>query len=224
MRIAGKGNRLLHAGKHRRYFRSSPDDSTFKGRVMRLLGTVTDAVAAPRYSFNATDPDELRYPVTIFVWIRWFTLLLYCTLFADLSISIYLSNYIVIYTLFLALFVALNGYASLPRPVGPCGDFVLDARFSVHWTSSLLRPPLRNRRWVRPHASSSCCTYPALAWFAVFFSSFRLSLAWATLVGCCLCIGEPGRSLRASISRQETRRRAHRQNLRHVSRSWRPLV
>ena len=178
MRIAGKGNRLLHGGKHRRYFRSSPDDSTFKGRVVRLLRTVTDAVATPRCSFNATDPDELRYPVTILVCVRWlssiplFILLIYRPQSTYLTYSLY--------TLFFVLFVALNGYLHFRvrsgRAVTLHWMLVLSALDIVFITAGVVVAGGFG------HPFFFLLYYPALGGFAVFFSSFRLSLAWATLV------------------------------------------
>ena len=178
VRIEGKGNRLLHAGKHRRYFRSSPDDSTFWGRVVRQLRTVTDAVATPRCSLNATDPDELLCPVAIYVWVRWFSAILVLVLLIyrpEFTYFIYS-----VFTLLLALFVALNGYLHYRvrsgRAVTLQWMLVLSALDIVFITAGVVVAGGFG------HPFFFLLYFPALAWFAVFFSSFRLSLAWATLV------------------------------------------
>ena len=178
MRIEGKGIRLLHAGKHRRYFTSSPDDSTFWGRVVRQLRTVTDAVATPRCSLNTTDPDELLCPVAIYVWVRWFSAILVLVLLIyrpEFTYFIYS-----VFTLLLALFVALNGYLHYRvrsgRAVTLHWMLVLSALDIVFITAGVVVAGGFG------HPFFFLLYFPALAWFAVFFSSFRLSLAWATLV------------------------------------------
>ena len=143
---------------------------------MRLLRTVTDAVAAPRHSFKATDPDELRYPVTIFVWVRWFSaiifyiVLLYRHQFTYFTYSIF--------ALSLALFLALNGYVHYRvrsgRAVTSHWMLALSALDIVFITAGVVVAGGFGHFFFLLY-------YPALAWFAVFFSSFRLSLAWATV-------------------------------------------
>ena len=145
---------------------------------MRLLRTVTDAVAARRFSFNATDPDELRYPVTIGVWLRWIVAI-YCLIQVIYRPQSTYFAYAA-YALILALFVALNGYAHYRVRSG--------RSVTLHWmlAFSALDVVLITAGAIVAggfdHRFLFLLYYPALAWFAIFFSSFRLSLAWATLV------------------------------------------
>ena len=84
------------------------------------------------------------------------------------------------YTLFLALFVALNGYIHYRvrsgRAVTLHWMLALSALDIVFITAGVVVAGGFG------HFFFFLLYYPALAWFAVFFSSFRLSLAWATLV------------------------------------------
>ena len=178
VKINGKENRLLHAGKHRRYFTSSPDDSTFRVRFVRLLGTVTDAVTACRWDFNTASPDELRYPATIFIWVRWF-IYIFCLI--ELIYRPEFSYFtFVIHALFLALFMALNAFIHYRvrsgRPVTLHWMLALSALDVVFITAGIVVAGGFS------HFFFYLLYYPVLAWFAVFFGSFRLSLAWATLV------------------------------------------
>ena len=145
---------------------------------MRLLRTVTDAVATPRCSFNATDPDELRYPVTIFVWVRWF---IYIVCLIELVYRPELSYFtFFMHTLFLVLFMALNAFIHYRvrsgRAVTLHWMLALSALDIVFITAGIVVAGGFS------HFFFYLLYYPVLAWFAVFFSSFRLSLAWATLV------------------------------------------
>ena len=168
----------MHAGEHRRYFASSPDDSTFRSRVGRLLGAAAEAVAARRWHFNATDPDELRYPATIFVWVRWFigiACLIELIYRPEYSYSTYLA-----YTLFFVPLVALYGAVHFRVRSGRA--------VTLHWilAISALDVVLITAGTVVgggfTHYFFYLLYYPALAWFAVFFSSFSLSFAWVTVV------------------------------------------
>ena len=145
---------------------------------MRLLRTVTDAVATPRWSFSTTDPAELRYPVMIFVWVRWFSAIIFLFLLIYRPQVTYLTYSL--YTLCLALFAALNGYLHYRvrsgRAVTLHWMLVLSALDIVFITAGVVVAGGFG------HPFFFLLYFPALAWFAVFFSSFRLSLAWVTLV------------------------------------------
>ena len=145
---------------------------------MRLLGTVTDAVTARRWHFNATGPDELRYPATIFIWVRWF---IYIVCLIELVYRPELSDFtFFMHTLFLALFMALNAFIHYRvrsgRAVTLHWMLALSALDVVFITAGIVVAGGFG------HFFFYLLYYPVLAWFAVFFSSFRLSLAWATLV------------------------------------------
>ena len=79
----------------------------------------------------------------------------------------------------LALFAAINGYVHYRvrsgRAVTLYGMLVLSALDMVFITAGGIIAGGFSRTFF------FLLYFPALAWFAVFFSSFRLSLAWATL-------------------------------------------
>ena len=68
----GKRSRIQQAVEHVFQVRSSSDVSTLRSRAKRLLDAVTEAGAAHNWHPYSTDPEELRYPAKIFVWVRWF--------------------------------------------------------------------------------------------------------------------------------------------------------
>ena len=75
--------------------------------------------------FERTDPEELRYPATVFVWVRWFLLaacvieLVYRPLYTPFTYTAYI--------LCLTFLTGFNGLRPLPRPLRPHGDMALDA-------------------------------------------------------------------------------------------------
>ena len=130
------------------------------------------------WDVKAADADALRYPATLVVWVRWFifvTLLILLVYRPDYSPFTYAA-----YGFFLTLMVALNGYIHHQVRSGRTVMF--------HWALALsaLDLVLITGAMVVTGGFSQnlfyLLQYPALAWFAVFFSSFRLTFAWVTMV------------------------------------------
>ena len=157
---------------------SSPSCSRPRGRALRLLAAVTGASPASRSSSVARDADELRYPATLFVWVRWF-ILVACLILLIYRPEFTLFTYVA-YILCLALLAALNGYVHYRVRWG--------RTVTLHWMLALSATDvvLITAGMVVAggfsHFLFYLLYYPALAWFAVFFSSFRLTFAWVTMV------------------------------------------
>ena len=176
--IVGDANRLPQTGIHGRHRTLSLGVSTFMSGVIRLLGTVTEAVAARHWHPYSTDPEELRYPTKIFIWVRWFIYI------ASLISLIYRPTFTVFtyasFITFLTLGSALNGAIhyriSSGRTVTLRWLLVLSGLDVVMITLGIVVGGGFN------HYFFYLLYYPSLAWFAVFFSSFRVSFAWVTIV------------------------------------------
>ena len=135
------------------------------------------AFPVSRWGSNASDADELRYPATIFVWGRW------SIFFACVFLLIYRPEFIlfkyVAYMLFLALLAGLNGYVHYRLRSG--------RTVTLRWMLALsaMDVVLITAGMVAGGGFSNyffyLVYYPALAGFAVFFGSFRLTFAWVTM-------------------------------------------
>ena len=139
--------------------------------------TPHDSVTESRRALNRTGPDDLRYSLRISVWVRWFLLIAW---FAQFNYRVNLEdpNYIPT-TVFAALLLALNGYVHYRiesnRTVTWRWVLALSAMDAVMITAGLvISTGFANTFFV--------LYYPALAMFAVVFTSFRLSFAWVTMV------------------------------------------
>ena len=145
-------------------------------RGLDWLYATAEGFAARRLSFNVSNPDELRYLVTISVRVRWFVfgaclvMLVYRPDFTNLQYASYM--------LFLTLLAGLNGYLHYRLRSG--------RTVTWHWLLALSVVD-----WALITGGTVVgggfqyifylFYYPALAGFAVLFSSFKLSLAWVTL-------------------------------------------
>ena len=145
---------------------------------MRLLAALTGASPASRWSLTARDPDELRYPATLYVWVRWFIVVVCLILLVyhpDFTVFTYVA-----YVLFLALLVAFNGYVHYRvrsgRPVTLHWMLALSVTDMVMITAGMVVAGGFS------HYLFYLLYYPSLGWFAVFFSSFRLTFACVTIV------------------------------------------
>ena len=128
--------------------------------------------------FGRTDPEELRYPAKIFVWVRWFLLaacvieLVYRPVYTPFTYSAYI--------LCLTFLTGFNGYVHYRvrrgRTVTLRWMLALSAMDVVVITAAMVVAGGFS------HFFFYLLYYPALAWFAVFFSSFKLSFAWVTMV------------------------------------------
>lgn len=169
---------------------SAGNDLAFRRRARRLLAAATEAGSIQNWQPYSTDPEELRYPAKIFVWVRWFLHvasileLVYRPTATFLTYSVYIS--------FLVLLAAINGVVHYRVVVGRSvtlrwmlGLSLLDVFILTAGTA--VGGGLNNNLFYLLY-------YPSLAWFAVFFGSFRLSFGWATIVATtyaivCLSVG-----------------------------------
>lgn len=169
---------------------SAGNDLAFRRRARRLLAAATEAGSIQNWQPYSTDPEELRYPAKIFVWVRWFLHvasileLVYRPTATFLTYSVYIS--------FLVLLAAINGVVHYRVVVGRSvtlrwmlGLSLLDVFIITAGTA--VGGGLNNNLFYLLY-------YPSLAWFAVFFGSFRLSFGWATIVATtyaivCLSVG-----------------------------------
>ena len=144
----------------------------------RLLGAAIGASAGGCWEANPSDAYELRYPATLFVWARWFIFVTCLTLLIyhpDYTPSSY-----AFYVVCLSLLAGLNGYVHHRVRSGQA--------VTLYWMLALsaLDVALITASMVFAGDFSNylfyLLYYPTLAWFAVFFSSFRLTFAWVTMV------------------------------------------
>ena len=180
----------MQAEEHVVHVKSSSDNPTLRIRAKRLLDAVIEAGAAHHWHPYSTDPEELRYPAKVFVWVRWFLHvasiieLIYRPTFALFTYSVYIS--------FLVLLATVNGVVHYRvvagRSVTLRWMFALSALdVFIITAGTAVSGGLNDNLFYLLY-------YPSLAWFAVFFSSFRLSFVWATAVAMayaiiCLTVG-----------------------------------
>ena len=154
--------------------------------------TTRDAMAGPRRELGRPDRDDLHYNLRISVWVRWFLLTAWLLQFN------YRPNFAdpaYIPTMLLAVsLLALNGYV----------HYRIQSRRTVTWRWALALSVMDGAMITAGIAISSSgfqntffvLYYPALAMFAVVFTSFRLSFAWVTMVavvyGAMSLVMEPG--------------------------------
>ena len=140
--------------------------------------TPRDAIAGPRREPDLTDPDDLRYSLRISVWVRWFLLIAWLLQFnyrPNFGDPVYIPT-----TLLAGSLLALNGYVHYRiqsnRTVTRRWALALSVMDAAMVTGGIAisSSGFQNSFFV--------LYYPALAMFAVVFTSFRLSFAWATMV------------------------------------------
>ena len=145
---------------------------------MDLQTTPRDAVAESRRTIDRTDPDDLRYNLRISVWVRWFLLTAWLLQFnyrPNFADPAYIPTTLVAVSL-----LAFNGYVHYRirsnRTVTRRWALALSVMDAVMVTAGIAisSSGFQNSFFV--------LYYPALAMFAVVFTSFRLSFAWATMV------------------------------------------
>ena len=139
--------------------------------------TPRNAVAESRRSVDRTGSDDLRYNLRISVWVRWFLLTAWLLQFnyrPNFGDPAYIPT-----TLFAMLLLALNGYVHYRirsnRTVTRRWALALSVMDAAMITAGIAisASGFQNTFFV--------LYYPALAMFAVVFTSFRLSFAWATM-------------------------------------------
>ena len=140
--------------------------------------TPRDAIAGPRREPDLIDPDDLRYSLRISVWVRWFLVIAWLLQFnyrPNFGDPVYIPT-----TLFAGSLLALNGYVHYRiqsnRTVTRRWALALSVMDAAMITGGIAisSSGFQNSFFV--------LYYPALAMFAVVFTSFRLSFAWATMV------------------------------------------
>ena len=140
--------------------------------------TLRDAIAESRRALDRTGPDDWRYGVRISVWVRWFVLIAWLLQFnyrPNFAHPAYIPT-----TLLAVSVLAFNAYVHYRiqsrRTVTPRWAVALSVMDAVMITAGIVvsSSGFQNNFFV--------LYYPALAMFAVVFTSFRLSLAWATMV------------------------------------------
>ena len=135
-------------------------------------------MAGPRRELDRTDRDDLRYNLRISVWVRWFLLTAWLLQFnyrPNFADPAYVPT-----TLLAVSVLALNGYV----------HYRIRSHRTVTWRWALALSVMDGAMITAGIAISSSgfhntffvLYYPALAMFAVVFTSFRLSFAWVTMV------------------------------------------
>ena len=137
-----------------------------------------DAVAESRRAVDRTDRDDLRYNLRISVWVRWFLLTAWLLQFnyrPNFADPAYIPT-----TLLAVSLLAFNGYVHYRirsnRTVTRRWALALSTMDVMTATAGIVvsSSGFQNTFFV--------LYYPALAMFAVVFTSFRLSFAWAGMV------------------------------------------
>ena len=145
---------------------------------MDLQTTPRDAVAESHRAVDRTDPDDLRYGLRISVWVRWFLLIAWLLQFnyrPNFADPAYIPT-----TLLTVSLLAFNGYVHYRirsnRTVTRRWALALSTMDVLTATAGIVvsSSGFQNTFFV--------LYYPALAMFAVVFTSFRLSFAWVTMV------------------------------------------
>ena len=116
----------------------------------------------------------MRDPVRVFVWGRWY-IGAFCLVELIYRPNFIFSSYVG-YTLCLALFVAGSGYVHYRVQSGRGLTSQLMLALSVMDITLITIGMVIAGGF--SHVFFYVLYYPALAWFAVFFTSFRLSIAW----------------------------------------------
>ena len=155
-----------------------PPSITLLSSVLSAIHLAALRLPALLRGFGRTDPEELRYPATIFVWVRWFLLaacvieLVYRPLYTPFTYSAYI--------LCLTFLTGFNGYVHYRVRGG--GTVTLRWLLALSAMDVVVITAAMVVAGGFSHFLFYLLYYPALAWFAVFFSSFKLSFAWVTMV------------------------------------------
>ena len=140
--------------------------------------TKQDVATESHRAFDRTGLDDLLYGVRISVWVRWFLLIAWLLQFnyrPNFAHPAYIPS-----TLFAASVLALNAYV----------HYRIQSNRTVTWRWALALSVMDATMITAGIVVSGSgfqntffvLYYPALAMFAVVFTSFRLSFAWATMV------------------------------------------
>ena len=141
---------------------------------------------------NWADQEEVQYSAKVSVWIRWF-IIAACGFTLVNQTSGYASTTSAILILVLLLMAALNGYMQYRLAANRSVTWRWMLAWS--WIDAVLITLAVAQAGGFSHFSQYLMYYPALAVFAVVFTSFPLNLTWVTMVaaayaGICLLWGE----------------------------------
>ena len=158
--------------------RSFPIGSILPIRTVAATLAAAHSFFCRQFNLDLTDPEEIRYPAKISVWVRWFICvaclieLIYRPVFTYFTYAAYILCFLVL--------VVLNGYVHYRVQTG--------RTVTLHWILALSAMDvilITGGMIVAggfSHFFFYLLYYPALVWFAVFFSSYRLSFGWVTMV------------------------------------------
>ena len=150
----------------------------FGAWLWALPATAADVLAGWGEGFREVGPGELRYPATIFVWVRWFICAV--CVFQLVYRPVFIGSRYTGFVLCFIVLVGFNGY--IHYRVRSVRDVTLKWMLVLSALDVVLITVGTVVGGGFSHFFFYLLYYPALAWFAVFFSSFGLSFAWVTLV------------------------------------------
>ena len=148
------------------------------GRGLQLVAKTANAFRVTDWTLNQLDPDGLRYVATMSVRVHWFfgaVLLVELVYRAHYGVVVYAA-----YALLMLLLFGFNGYTHF--------RLRSERKFTWRWILAvcMLDVLVISAAVAISNGFSEFFLhlyyYPALAGFAVIFTSFRLNMAWATLV------------------------------------------
>ena len=153
-------------------------ESLRQNRGLQLLRTAVGSFRVSEWTLNRFDPDGLRHVAIVSVWVHWFIiatcffLVFYRPPFGPPMYAAYWLMYLV--------FVAFNAYLHYRLATGRTitwrwifAHYVLDA--ALVSAAAVVGGGFS-------HYFMHLMYYPVLACFAVFFTSFRLNMAYVTVV------------------------------------------
>ena len=150
----------------------------YQGWGLRLVSKTANAFRVTDWTLNQIDPDGLRYVATVSVRVHWFfgvVLLVELVYRPHYGVVVY-----AVYALLMLLLFGFNGYAHF--------RLRSDRTFTWRWILAvcMLDVLVISGALAISNGFSEFFLhlyyYPALAGFAVIFTSFRLNMAWVTLV------------------------------------------
>ena len=150
----------------------------YYSRGLHLAAKTANAFRVTDWTLNQIDPDGLRYVATVSVRVHWFfgvVLLVELVYRPHYGVVVY-----AVYALLLLLLFGFNGYAHF--------RLRSDRTFTWRWILAvcMLDVLVISGALAISNGFSEFFLhlyyYPALAGFAVIFTSFRLNMAWVTLV------------------------------------------
>ena len=145
-----------------------------RSRGLKLVSKLVDSFRLSDWTLNRIDPDGLRYVATVSVRVHWFV---GAVVFIEVVYRpYYAAGTFTVYVLLLLLLVGFNGYSHYrlrsSRPItwrlilAVCAIDVLAVSAAVAAGGGFDNDFIH------------LFYYPALAGFAVIFTSFRLNMAW----------------------------------------------